>query len=376
MTLSSGQLPSEIMIIADAPDWHELSRNDAFSDWAVTQTLIPACKVLGTIKHACFLTYLFPRALQEKEEPKTFLAERKTSPGAGWVWENGFWLNPEILNHKRELLRVIGEVKPRIIIATGPLTLWALAGVKELSKWRGSRLQPPGLPCPLVPTLPLDSPKTQPENLGIILMDFNRAKNIYEGTQVPKDYKFTIKPTFKEAETALCALYQKAEEGPLLLAGDLETRLGHIACFGIAWSETEAICLPILHVGQAEPFYWTDTQEAWLIAILQTLFRHPNITWTGQNYLYDCQYFFRHWGFLPIKVFDTMIGHHSLYSNMRKGLDFLSSKYAHDHVYWKDEIKEWDPVFGEQQYWTYNCKDACITWEITGAIKQTLEEML
>ena len=59
-----------------------------------------------------------------------------------------------------------------------------------------------------------------------------------------------------------------------------------------------------------------------------------------------------------------MIGAHALHSNIRKGLDFLSSMYAQDHIYWKDEIKEWDPAIGEQQFWTYNCKDACITFEI------------
>jgi DNA polymerase-1 len=69
-----------------------------------------------------------------------------------------------------------------------------------------------------------------------------------------------------------------------------------------------------------------------------------------------------------------MIGHHAIYTNMRKGLDFLSSMYAHDHVYWKDEIKEWNPAIGERQYWTYNCKDACITWEITPEIQAAQAE--
>jgi DNA polymerase-1 len=68
-----------------------------------------------------------------------------------------------------------------------------------------------------------------------------------------------------------------------------------------------------------------------------------------------------------------MIGHHAIFSNMRKGLDFLSAMYAQDHVYWKDEIKEWDPTIGEKQYWTYNCKDACITFEIDEEIYNSAE---
>lgn len=374
MTLSSGPLPAEIMIIQDAPSWDDLQKNEAFANYNIQKALISGVKALGTIKNACFLTYLFPRRLGEDEEVKKFLAERKTCPGPGWLWDNGFWVAPEILEHRAKLKETIARVQPRLIIATGPLTLWALCGVKELSKWRGSRLQPADSPCPILPTLPLDSPVRQPETLSIILMDFKRAGKIYLGQQTPRDYKFKIKPVYGEVIDALTQLERLAAEKQILLSGDLETRLGHIACFGIAWSETEALCIPFLHVGQENPFYWTEEEELYIILKLQFLFRHSNILWTGQNYLYDCQYFHRHWGFLPINVFDTMIGHHAIYSNMRKGLDFLSSVYAHDHVYWKDEIKEWDPAFGESQYWTYNCKDACITWEITDEIKKAQKE--
>ena len=68
-----------------------------------------------------------------------------------------------------------------------------------------------------------------------------------------------------------------------------------------------------------------------------------------------------------------MIGHHSIFANMRKGLDFLSAMYAQDHTYWKDEIKDWNPKLGERQFWEYNCKDACITWEIWPKIVSQME---
>lgn len=374
MPLSSGPLPAEIMLISDAPTWEELQKNEAFSSYHSQKALLSGIKALGTIKNACFLTYLSPRRLKEEEETKHFLAERKTCPAPGWEHEKGFWVNPELLAWKKKLIETIWEVQPKLIIVTGPLSLWALAGVKELAKWRGSRLQPLSVPCTVVPILPLDSPLKQPETLGIILADFRRAYKIYSGEQIPRDYSFTIKPTYEQVVGALIQLTQRADAGPIILSGDLETRLGHIACFGIAWSATHAICIPFLHVEQENPFYWSEEEEAQIIEMLQGLFLHPNISWVGQNYLYDCQYFHRHWGFLPKKVFDTMIGHHAIYSNMRKGLDFLSSLYAHDHVYWKDEIKEWDPAFGESQYWTYNCKDACITWEISFEIQEAQKD--
>jgi DNA polymerase-1 len=43
-------------------------------------------------------------------------------------------------------------------------------------------------------------------------------------------------------------------------------------------------------------------------------------------------------------------------------------------VYWKDEIKDWDEKWGELQYWAYNCKDACITYEIDSVLTELAVE--
>ena len=59
-----------------------------------------------------------------------------------------------------------------------------------------------------------------------------------------------------------------------------------------------------------------------------------------------------------------MLAQHSMFSNMPKGLDVLSSLHVKHHVYWKDESKNWDPKLGERQLWIYNCKDCCVTYEI------------
>lgn len=364
--LFSGPMPADIMVIGDAPLPEDFSKNAPFSDYSQGSVLGKAFSAMRLAQTASFLTYVATEPAQD--EDAKLLSTNKRCPGVGWEYENGIWASPQLLADKRSLLELIGRVRPKIIIACGSLALWATTGHTEATKWRGSRLQPPAMPCPVLPTLSLSAPVTQPEMAQIILMDFRRARKIYDGTQLPRAYRFIIEPTFAESVDCLHELLAKAASGPLRLSGDLETRIGHIACFGIAWSAVDAICIPMLVIGKENPFYWSEEQEAELLSLFQLLFRHPNILWVGQNYLYDCQYFARHWGFLPDRVFDTMIGHHAIYSNMRKGLDFLSSMYADDHVYWKDESKDWDPTIGEKQYWTYNCKDACITWEITDPI--------
>lgn len=405
--LSAGPIPAEIMIIGGSPEPEDFDRNAPFTSYTASETLTKGCQAMKIIQSACFLTYVYPDRIAEDEK---VLADRKTCPAPGWEYEAGFWAGPKLLEAKRDLLRLIEQVQPRLIIACGDLALWAVAGKFGASKWRGSRLQPAGSPCPVLVTLDLMTPQTQSAMGPVIAMDFARAKRIYEGTQLPRNYNFKIAPTFEQTAAVLEELGRRADLGKLKLSGDLETRLGHIACFGIAWTSVNAICIPFtrirpnsivaLKVGKLgeiiwdktdyeaklrldlldclnfpdEHFYWTQAQEIEILGLIQYLFIHPNVTWIGQNYLYDCQYFYRHWGFLPVNVIDTMIAHHAIYSNMRKGLDFLSSMYAHDHVFWKDESKDWDAKIGEQQYWIYNCKDACITFEIEPKIAEEAAE--
>ncbi|MFS2212853.1 hypothetical protein, partial [Kosakonia cowanii] len=66
---------------------------------------------------------------------------------------------------------------------------------------------------------------------------------------------------------------------------------------------------------------------------------HPNVLVRGQNLLYDAQYTYRHWHFVPRVAQDTMISHHTMWAGLPKRLDFQASMYCDHYVYWKDEGK-------------------------------------
>ena len=313
------------------------------------------------------------------DDASEWLSSRKTCPGVGWQKIGENWLAPAICEGGMKLEALLREAQPDLVITLGSLPLAWLCGHANVGKWRGSRLQPGGLPFTVLPTIHPRTLVKQPDQAFVLQMDLNRAYKIFTHEQLPRAYRFVVKPVFQQVVSDLTDLLAEADSAQrageiLKLSGDLETRAGHIACFGIAWSAEDAICIPHLTIHPDNPFYWSLDEEAQILHLYAKLFHHPAILWVGQNYSYDCQYFWRHWGFLPRSVRDTMVAHHSLHSNIRKGLDFLSSMYAQDHVYWKDEIKEWDPKIGETQYWTYNCKDACITWEIDGEIFDTANE--
>lgn len=168
-------------------------------------------------------------------------------------------------------------------------------------------------------------------------MDLRRAKAIYEGTQTPRLYKFKIAPSFSEVVDYLTSLVERGKRENFTLAADVETEFGHIICLGIADSADTAICIPFFEENSINPFYWSLDEEATIVHLVIQLFKNPRICWVGQNFLYDCQYFYRFWCAWPVNVADTMIGAHSIYSNMRKGLAFLASMYAQDYTFWKED---------------------------------------
>jgi DNA polymerase I-like protein with 3'-5' exonuclease and polymerase domains len=200
------------------------------------------------------------------------------------------------------------------------------------------------------------------------VFDLRRARAALAARPAPPDYRFTVAPTFDNVDALLGQLLRQAGEGPLKLAVDLETLAGHIACVGIAWSRLDALCIPLIASARQEG-YWTLAQERDVVRALRALLTHQNVEVVGQNFIYDAQYLWRHWGFLPRVTRDTMLWHHTLWAGaMPKGLDFLSSIYCTYHRYWKNEGKEWHTTGDDEREWVYNCKDAVITWEVDAAL--------
>lgn len=364
---TTGPVPAEICIIGEAPGGEEILQGLPFVG-ASGKLLDSLLQKAGILRTSCFVANICNER-PPGNDISEWLSDNKNPPHHTWKHHNGKWCDPRVWDGIQKLNRELEEVNPKIIIVLGNTPLWALTGNSGIQKWRGSRLKGPGRST-IIPSLHPAAALREMSLAPVILMDLKRAHALYEERQKPREYQFTINPSFTTAVEALTALLHKAESAsePFLLAGDLETRLGHIACFGFADSPTRATCIPFLESNKANPFYWPEDEEVIITSLIFQLLSHPKIIWVGQNFLYDCQYFYRFWGVVPPKVWDTMIGHHSIFSNTRKGLDFLSSMYSHDHVFWKEEIKDWDPSLGEKQFWTYNCKDACITWEIWNEI--------
>lgn len=364
----SGPAPARVMIVGEAPGEMELAKGEPFMG-ASGQELSKLLAEAGIQRAQCFLTYV-SRIRPPGNDIEMFLAMRKSDISPHHVGVRDKYVLPPIADGIERLKREIELCRPNVIIALGNVALWALTGNWGIMSWRGSALVS-DLPLALEykpKVLPTYTPQAVIRNWTwrqIVVMDLRRAMRESKSREVNRaEYAFIIRPDFATAAGVLTQILQGLGQGPLKLATDIETRAGHISCIGFAWSKRDAICIPFMDT-KAEGFhYWTEEEEWWLVQLIQGILTHANLVGVGQNFIYDAQYILRHWRFIPRLSRDTMIAQHACFSNMQKGLDFLSSMYCEHHVYWKDDGKLWDPSMPEDKHWTYNATDCVITFEV------------
>lgn len=363
----SGPAPARIMIVAEFPSEGDLRAGVVLSD-ATGSVFNDVLKDSGVLRSQCYITSAL-KLRPPRGEIESLIATKKKDITPAHTITREKHVLPLVCDHMQMLAREIEQVRPTVIIALGNTAMWMLTGHWGITSWRGSMLScdlAPGLTYQpaVIPTLPPGFLNAAWEKRGIVVQDIKRAMAVLKagGFNRP-NYAFIIRPDFATATSYLQQLLRLVRAERTKLSVDLETRAYNIACIGIAWSKLEAICIPLMCTERTSG-YWAEDEEAELVYLLWQLLTHPNAEIVGQNFHYDAQYTDRSWGFVPRLTRDTMIAQHSCFSTMPKGLDFLSSMYCAFHEYWKDEGKEWNPAIPEDQYWTYNCKDAVITYEV------------
>lgn len=353
-----GPIPARIMLVGEAPGAEEELRGRPFVG-ASGAELDRMLHDAGIARSECFVTNVC-RVRPPNNDLNNFIAKAKKDRTPAHVKVRDKWVTKEIVEGLNLLYLELETVRPNVVVALGNTSLWALTGITGITKWRGSMLHSDILRCnthgrhvgatgcsdvnPLkrtkvIPTIHPASVLREWKQRPVVVHDLRRAARFKDGSPYPKPaWNFTIRPSFQSVIDCLDRLYVRANHPePLRISFDLETRAGHIACAGLAWSATEAICIPFMVAGVQAA--WSEDQETEILWRLYSLLTHGNVKTIGQNLLYDCQYTWKHWGFVPNVDFDTMIAQHSVFSDMPKALGFLASMYCDFYVYWKDEGK-------------------------------------
>lgn len=362
------------MIVGEAPGSDEVRLGRPFVG-AAGMELDRMLMEVGLSRGECFVTNVC------REQPRgndigDFIPRRKKDITPECVLLRDRLVKPVVRDGYGRLMKEIALVKPNVIIAMGNTALWALTGHWGIGDWRGSELSqsPESLavwfeePGPkVVPTYHPAAILRQWEWRAAALHDLRRAlQNADSRTYPPVDWTFIVRPSFAQAVGTLNALLRRLSSGPVTIAFDIETRAGHIACAGVAWSASAALCVPLM--AEWRDGYWPEHEEEEIIWLLRNVLCHPNAAVVGQNLLYDCQYTQRHWCFTPRVAFDTMIAFHTAFPALPKALDFQASVLCARYVFWKNESKIARLVGDEVREWRYNCEDCVRTFEIAEAL--------
>jgi DNA polymerase I-like protein with 3'-5' exonuclease and polymerase domains/uracil-DNA glycosylase len=357
-----GEFPSEQDLIENAP----FSRGTGFE---FNKMLAES----GLHRDSCYCTYVVD-SRAPSNGIKGLVADSKAKATPEHKLFNGRWVNQQVLDGVARLKAEIELHQPNVIIACGNLALLALTGEWSVVSWRSSIMESTLVRGKkVIPTYSPNMVMAQWHLRPIMVHDLKRvAKHVNKPLIERPARTFLIRPTFEQAQATLLDLLTLPSQP---LGADIETRAGHIACIAFAWTSCDAICIPLMCQHNDEG-YWTLDEETRLVFLMLLVMRHHKII--GQNWNYDAQYIFRHWHFLCPNVEDTMIQHHSCFSNLEKNLAFLSSMYLEDHLYWKDDRTNWDTGpkgEGENVYWNYNCTDSARTLAIHYVLNDVIKTL-
>lgn len=338
-----GPTSARIAIVGEAPDEEE-SRQGRPLVGASGQELARMLSIAGLNLADCFKTNVFSRqptgnnlalyGVERKDaSPQSVALGPLTDQPTTYIKDE--WLG-EIDRLRGELM----EVKPNVVVALGNTACWALLGQSGIGGLRGSlfpvRLAGQTMDVPLWPApgerplkvLPTYHPAAvlrQWSMRPVVIADFEKARTeSLSPDLVYDDAEFWLNPTIEDLMD-FGRRYMVDAVGPI--ATDVETKAGQITCVGFAPTPDRAIVVPFW-VDGPEPNYWpTVAKERAAWRWVQRWCEAP-VAKVLQNGMYDTQYFLT-MGIRPRNFSeDTMLAHHSKYSEMQKGLGFLGSVYA------------------------------------------------
>lgn len=338
----SGPLTAKIMLVGEAPGFDEELKGEPFVG-ASGQLLNQMLAEVGILRSDCFISNVC-RIRPPGNKIEAFMAKSKKQITKEMVQLRGKWVLPVVKEGADLLWREIQMVKPNVVVAIGNLAMYTLTGKWGITKQRGSMLRADmaGHQPKVIPIIHPASILRQWEQRSYTVVDLRRVAAHQHTIEYPKTaFRFVLRPSFEGAVATLAALLNRLNSGEAMrLSFDLETRRGHISCAGIAWTLQDAICIPFMIYGTTDG-YWTEEQEAYLVWMLYQILTHKDAKVIGQNLLYDAQYTYRHWHFVPNVSQDTMTSHHVCFAALPKRLDFQASIYCENYSQWKPDKDTW-----------------------------------
>lgn len=346
-----GNANSKILLIGDYPSKIEVERGYAltgFNEDMLDEMLRKAGSSLKSTFRTCYIKKQIDGFGYNKARDTAIIEQ----------------LAPNLPEFKEILTNEIVSISPNVIVPLGELALNYISNEVRIDKFRGSVLSlSPEIGTTIreelyqkikvIPTWSMRELIRNQDKKPIAQLDFGKIAELSK-TEAPYKNKYNVW-VCKNCNDFNAFLKRNlpCKFGTF----DIETHHGFITCISFCFNGIEAVSVPLME--DSIPIL----DRVFLFQRIVRLLRQSDIQWVNQNILYDLTVEERYGLYVKNIVGDTMLAQHTLYVEMLKGLDFLTSIYT-DIPYYKDEGKEYDPKLGhsKDQLYLYNAKDSLATW--------------
>ena len=246
------------------------------------------------------------------------------------------YLKPQYFPHLEKLWAKINTLRPNLVLACGELACWALtSGTTTSMQASRGRVCEGSSAIPWIKVLPTYSPMQIVMDWSarpVLFFDFEKAGRESQFPEIVRPKRFIhIAESLQDLYSFEADYITKASR----LGSDIETAGETITCIGLSTSAERAIVVPFYSDSTPDHNYWPTISEeisAWRWVAKQL---NRGLPVEGQNYTYDMLYYYMKNGIKnSCATDDTMLMHHSMQPELRKGLGFLASLYT-DELSWK-----------------------------------------
>lgn len=349
---------------------------------------------------------LFKAGIRPQQVTKANIYSLVAQPLKKKATEKTWKFNPDKLEEIRHAFdHKVHAFKPDLIILSDPACLGLInggdLGTATLEKLRGGVYYYRDIP--LVVAYPITAihtkvdesllrdideeevtyqPYRQKSGAWILTRDFAKAGRILHGMQnkYPK-FEYVVCRSLEDIKLAKQWL-----DDCKLIATDIETGgyPARITCIGFAGLKSNGSlrCFVVPFVDQAsiagDGLFWEEELEEYEAMRLVGLILNNDVPKTMHNGTYDISYLIKYRLGVANYIWDSMYLWFSIYMELKKNLDFVSSICLDNYQYWKDDIKEVDnqtidPRQGVEGYWRYNALDCYNTLLNTLTLIRTIQ---
>jgi uracil-DNA glycosylase family 4 len=336
------------MLLGEAPGYNENISGKPFQGRA-GQLLDKVLNSVGISRTECIIANVARKQPPANNISHFFVDSKRTIPKkelALWVEE----LRQEILLYK-----------PNIVICLGATALWAMTGLKAISKYRGFIMNSTLVPGQKVLATYHPAAILRQWNLHFtVTLDLRKAYINSLSPEIAEDKRnLTLNPS---VTTYLEYLDFLLHEHQGSIAVDIEVRNpgSHLEIIGISHDESHAVSFNFLNANKSK--FSLEVEQKILYKLAKVLARKSLIMHNGS---YDKGVLWYNNAILCNLKFDTMIACHVLWPESPRSLSFLTSIFLN--------TPEWKSTsMSAPEY--YNANDAINTYNIFEPLMKELEK--